>query len=590
VAATRPPTLTAALELAAARGGRGYRHQTDDKTPIIDVPHAELLGRASRFAAALQHRGLVKGDRVGLILPNSHDFIDALFGCMLAGIIPVPVYPPMNLGKLDSYLQNTTHVLTRAGCGLVVTDGRVRPILGQVMANTAAVREIVTHDKLVAEVDANGRHRDADIKPDDIAFLQFTSGSTSHPKGVTLTHANLLANIRGIGTGLTLSDESVGVSWLPLYHDMGLIGFVFTPIVVQAKLVHFMSPLMFLKRPGSWLRAISENEAHISFAPNFAYGLATKRVRDKDIEGVDLSSLRVAGCGAEPIQHDTLRGFADRFAGHGFRSTMFLPCYGMAEHSLAITFVGLEDDLEADTVRAAAVAEGRAEPAEPNGEGTVKFVNCGRPFAEHEVQIRSDQGEPLGEREIGEIMLRGPSIMVGYFEDQEATARALEPDGWLHTGDLGYLVDGSLYVCGRIKDLIIVNGRNYYPQDVEWQASQVDGVRKGNVIAFGVPDPESARERVVVAAESRSEEEGDRIRGEVAERVAEALNLKVDEILLLPPGSLPKTSSGKLQRRKARQMFLDADLGKVGGAGAWATIKALANSRWGYLKSALGGR
>ncbi len=589
---TPPRTLIEALERISDVSDRGYSHVIQEKDPAQLVSYQDLWRRAGRVAAALQARGLTKGARVGLIVPDSASFVDAIWGVMRAGLVPVPIYPPTNLGQIDSYLLNTTHILDKSGATLVVTDARVRPILGKVLEKSKTVREIETLERLLAGVPKNQAPSSVDIRPDDIAFLQFTSGSTGQPKGVMLTHANLVANAQAIGgpAGIKLGRESVGISWLPLFHDMGLIGFVFTPIVFNVQGVAFASPLAFLKRPALWLSMISRERGSITFAPNFAYGLATKRVKDSELEGIDLSSLRVAGCGAEPIQFDTLDGFSRRFAPWGFRREMFLPCYGMAEHSLAITFIGLDEDLRADHVDAAALAQGEALAASDeliaSGQGVVRVVDCGRPFPEHELRIVDPQGQPLADRRVGEIVMRGPSVTPGYFEDEEKTRAALK-DGWLHSGDLGYLDKGRLFVCGRIKELIIVNGRNFYPQDIEWLAYDVEGVRRGNAIAFGVSDDESGIERVVLAIESdRPEAERDALKDAVAARVLEGLNLRLDEILVLPPSTLPKTSSGKLQRAKARELFSGQALKGGKKAGSWTLVKHLAASRWSYLKSA----
>ncbi len=364
---------------------------------------------------------------------------------------------------------------------------------------------------------------------------------------------------------------------------------MFTPIYYNVRGVQFISPLMFLKRPAVWLRQMSEQKAMISFAPNFAYGLATSRIKEHEIQGVDLSHLRVAGCGAEPIQYETLKAFADRFAPYGFKRTAFLPCYGMAEHSLAVTFVGLDDDLKADRVDPEALAQGEAKPA-AEGTDAVQVVCCGKSFPGHALKIADADGNALPEGRVGQIELKGPSVMQGYWNDPERTAAALR-GGWLATGDLGYMKGGELYVCGRIKDVIIIHGRNYYPQDLEWQASQVEGVRRGNVIAFGLHDPTLGRERVIVAAEVRNPEASDDLREKIVARVLEALALKVDEVALLPAGSLPKTSSGKLQRSKASEMFRSGALGKGSNqASTLDLIKHLATSRWNYLKASFGGR
>ncbi|MBL8969968.1 MAG: fatty acyl-AMP ligase [Myxococcales bacterium] len=586
----RATTLAAALAAVGEREDRGYSHlRREQESPTL-VSYAEMWRRARRFAAGLQALGVRQGDRVGLILPDSAEFIDAIFGAMLAGAIAVPVYPPMNLGQFDAYLANTTHILGQAGCSVVITDAQVRPILGKLLASAPALRVIETHAGLLKGVTERAEPGGVVVRADDVAFLQFTSGSTSRPKGVTLTHANLLANIAAIGAGLQISSESSGVSWLPLYHDMGLIGFVFAPVVYAVERISFIPPLMFLKRPSIWLRELTRTRAAITFAPNFAYGLCTSRIKDSELVGVDLAQLRVAGCGAEPIQPGTLRAFAERFAAHGLRSSALLPCYGMAEHSLAVTFAGMADELRVDRVDAAALAERRA-VAPADAAPAVEVVSCGRVFAGHELRIVDELGAALGEREVGHIELRGPSVMAGYWNDPERTAEALR-DGWLRTGDLGYLADGELYVCGRSKDLIIMNGRNYHPQDLEWQASQVEGVRRGNVIAFGLHHPELGREYVVVAAElHREAEASEELGARVQAQILAALALRVDEVVLLPPGSLPKTSSGKLQRSKGAEMFARGELGKgVGPASKLGLLKHLAASRWGFIKAALAGR
>ena len=593
---TSTATLTSALAAVAHRETTGYSHLVHEKEPARFISYAQMWRRAQRCAAAMQAMGVRRGERVGLILPDSSEFIDCIFGAMLAGAIAVPIYPPMNLGQFDAYLTNTTHILRQAGCSVVITDDKVSPILGKLMASVPGLRAIESYANVLAGVPMAAEPNGVVVRPDDIAFLQFTSGSTSQPKGVTLTHANLLANIAAIGggAGIQISRESSGVSWLPLYHDMGLIGFVFTPIVYDTKGILFISPLMFLKRPSVWLRQLSEQKASTTFAPNFAYGLCTARVKDSELAGVDLSQLHVAGCGAEPIQYGTLRAFADRFAPQGFRSTAFLPCYGMAEHSLAVTFVELHVELKVDRVDAAALAGRDATPAR-DGAPAVDVVNCGRTFPEHSLRIVDDAGEPVADRVVGQIELKGPSVMQGYWNDPERTAEAFH-DGWLRTGDLGYLVEGELHVCGRSKDLIILHGRNYHPQDIEWQASQIEGVRCGNVIAFGLHHPDLGREYVVVAAEVRQvgdaeDAAGAALRRQIETCVLEALALKVDEVVLLPPGSLPKTSSGKLQRSKAAEMYARSELGKgVGPASKLGLLKHLAASRWGFIKAGLGGR
>ena len=440
---------------------------------------------------------------------------------------------------------------------------------------------------------------------EDIAFLQFTSGSTSRPKGVSITHANLAANIRCImEQGLQIrTGEDVGVSWLPLYHDMGLIGFVLAPVMHQVSSV-FLPPLLFLKRPASWLQAITRHKGTIAYAPNFAYALSVKRIREKDLEGVDLSSWRVAGCGAEPIRPESLEAFATAFEKVGFRKSAFLPSYGMAEATLAIAFTPAGQGMRTLTVDGPKLwAEGVAEATSDETDDAVRLVSCGPKFEGHDLAVfeTDDLGseKPLADNRVGEIRISGPSVMAGYWEDVERTREAFAGP-FLRTGDLGFLCDGSVYICGRLKEVVIVNGRNYYPQDLEWEASKVAGVRKGNVIAFGARDPtgiERDRERVVVAFEMQYSDEPERAQAvaqEVRKAVQEGLGLTIDDVVPVAAGALPKTSSGKLQRAKTRELYEAGELLRRTGKGEASRVeiaKSAALSQLSYLKLAvLGGR
>ncbi len=579
------PTLAMALA-QAAEGEGSFTHIVDARAPREVVSYGQLYLRARRVAAALQGMGLRKGDRAALVLPSSLDFMDVVYGCLLAGVIAVPLYPPLNLSRIGSWSKGCVATLRRSGCRLLVTDGQVRPMLGTLLSGAPELEAVTTLPGLLRGVPEGASPRPVDLRSDDVAMLKFTSGSTAQPKGVTLTHANLAANVEGIGValGITPGDESVVVSWLPLYHDMGLIGFVFAPVWLRLRGVRVMSPLLFLKRPSTWLVELSDSRARATFAPNFAYGLACKRVRDSQIEGIDLSAVEVAGCGAEPIQHRTLAAFADRFAAHGFRRRALLPCYGMAEHCLGVSFIGLEEEFRADRVDPQALAEGAAEPSAD--EQALSVVSCGRPLPGHEIRIVGEDGDPLPEGSVGRIELSGPSVMQGYWNDPERTAAVLH-DGWLVTGDVGYLRGGELHVCGRVKELILLNGRNYYPQDLEAVAWTIEGVRKGNVVAFGVVDSSRDREQVVLAAEVREGTDEERVVREITTAVLDALSLRLDEVVLLPPGSIPKTSSGKLQRTRVAALHAEGSLGRPEGS-RLQLAKHLAASRWGFLKAELG--
>jgi fatty-acyl-CoA synthase len=356
--------------------------------------------------------------------------------------------------------------------------------------------------------------------------------------------------------------------------------------------VSFMSPMTFLKRPVSWLEILSKHRGTITYGPNFSYAITAKRVRERDLEGIDLSAVRVAGCGAEPIQADTLRAFADRFSSVGFKESAFVPSYGMAEYTLAIAFsTGVPTDrVDADTLWSDGVAEPVAD--DKTGPEVVEIVHCGRAFPEHGVRIVDvETREVLGDRRVGEIEVSGPSVMQGYYEQPDATSETIGEDGWMKTGDLGYLVDGNVFICGRAKDVIIVNGKNYYPQDLEWAGSEVSGIRQGNVIAFPTFREGLGREAVVVVAETREpEEKRPALAKEVKAEIAKATGLTVDEVVVVDAGTIPKTSSGKLQRRKARSQFEEGNLEKREAEGKLKVASRIVESQLAHLKLGIFGK
>lgn len=559
--------------------------------------YAAVERMSARFGGALQALGLRKGDRVALILPNNADFVLAFFGAIRAGIIPAPIYPPMALGQLQGYLDNTRHIVAKSGARVLVTNSRIKRLLGTVQAACPDLEQVVAIEGI--------RESTEPLKPEkidlsDTAFLQFTSGSTSRPKGVALTHANLAANIQCImGDGLAIRPDDVGVSWLPLYHDMGLIGFVIAPLFHRVPIV-YLPALLFLKRPVSWFQALSKHHGSVAYAPNFAYALCIKRIRPADLEGLDLSRWRVAGCGAEPIRPETLESFVEAFARVGFRKEAFCPSYGMAESSLAVAFSELGEGMKVACVHGPTLWESGTVTFVPEtDENAVRFVSCGRAFPDHSIGVYAKDDalseSPLPERTVGEIRLAGPSVMRGYWEDAERTREAFAGP-LLRTGDLGFLHEGHLYICGRIKEIVIVNGRNYYPQDLEWEAGKVPGVRKGNVVAFGARDPSGAerdRERVVVAFEVQEPERIGQAGGlvsHVRQAIQEGIGLTLDDVIALPPGALPKTSSGKLQRAKTRELYETGELmGRVSQRDGTKldTAKHTAASQLSYLRLAV---
>jgi acyl-CoA synthetase (AMP-forming)/AMP-acid ligase II len=547
-------TLNDALRRVADRQQTGFTYATEGGDDHFES-FAELHAQASRVACALRNQGLAKGDRIAMVLGEPRQFIDTFFGALLAGVVPVPIAPPpARFGQAGNFLRQVTPVLQKARPRMLVTDGQLGPLLDNLNEAFPACAKI-TLDELVGSVDADAQCPVIDIADTDTAFLQFTSGSTSQPKGVQVSHGNLIANLSAIAEhGLCSTPDDYCVSWLPLNHDMGLIGKVLVPLFAGMRGVLFMPTALFLKRPLSWLHHISRLRATITFAPSFAYGLCIARAGAKPFDGLDLSSLRIAGCGAEPVRCEVLEAFVRRFEPHGFRPQAFMPCYGLAEHTLAAAFSPVGEGMHIDRVQADALGRGHAAPAADSHE-VVQVASCGPAFPGHEIRITDDENRTLAEREVGHVLLRGPSVAQGYFEDPAATA-ATWSDGWLRTGDMGYLAGGELHICGRVKDLIIVHGKNYHPQDIEWEAAQTEGSRGGNVVAFALEDAALGRERVVVAAEARAlPGQQEDLKRAIRARLLETLSLSVDEVLLLPPHTLPKTSSGKLQRSLTKELF-----------------------------------
>ncbi|MDP3274535.1 MAG: fatty acyl-AMP ligase [Deltaproteobacteria bacterium] len=578
------PTIPSALEAAAREyPNKGHRYLLDDGTEAL-WPYPRLYQRACEIGHALQERGMKKGDHVALILPTAEEFIPAFLGVSQAGGVPVPLYPPMGLGQLTGYLDHCKHIVRDSRAKFLITTGQIKAVIGTVRENAPDLRTLLTFADLNGDAKL---FRQPDVTLDDIGFIQFTSGSTSKPKGVVLTQGNLSHNAHAIMIdGLRKTDDDVGVSWLPLFHDMGLIGFVIAPIMHVVP-VTFMSPMQFLRRPSSWLNALSKYKGTITYAPNFAYALAVKRVKEDEIPGLDLSSVRVAGCGAEPIQADNLKRFAAHYAKHGFREGAFVPSYGMAESSLAIAF---SNGVPTDRVQSETLwNEGRAVPAEASDETALEIVGCGKKFDRHDLRVcNPETREVLGDRQVGEFEIRGPSVTSGYFENPEKTAEVIDADGWLRTGDLGYLVDEMVFICGRQKDIIIINGRNYYPSDIEWAASKVEGVRAGNVVVFATSSAAN-REGIVVVAETKSLEGSEKLAQLVRQEIQRATSLVVDDVVIAEAGTIPKTSSGKVQRSKARALYEAGELKKKAPDGKLDTAKRVLESQFAHLKLSIFG-
>jgi fatty-acyl-CoA synthase len=559
------PTIVDAVRDLAGDRERGFVFVAGDGSERLHT-FRDMALEAERRAGALAACGLKKGDRLALVIPSGEEFVLSFLAALFAGVVPVPVYPQLSFKNIESYNDSLSHIVRASGAAMMLTTQDAKPYVDPVSARVESLRKILTIDDLAG---ASGQ-ANATVLPDDLAFLQFTSGSTSRPKGVMVTHGNLAANAEAFMIHGLERDPSIdkGVSWLPLFHDMGLIGFVVGPLFTNIPCV-FLPTASFVRAPRLWLDKIHQHRGTITYAPNFAYALVAKRLKDKDVEGLDLSCLRVAGCGAEPIQPKALRDFAERLAPTGFDARAFLPSYGMAESTLAVTFVPSGDGLRTDEVDAAALAQGQA-LSSAHGRS---IVDCGRAFPDHAVAIVNDTGRRLGERQVGQIVVRGPSVAKGYFEEPELTRETFRPladgDGecWLHTGDLGYLVGGRLFVCGRAKDVIIIRGRNYYPSDIEWAVAELSNVRRGNVVAFGVDvDAQggisaegTGEEQLVVCCEGAAAD-AKTICNAASAKIGAQFGLSTREVVVVSLASLPRTSSGKPQRRATRRMYLEGTL------------------------------
>ena len=539
------------------------------------ITFGELFESASRVAAQLIRHGLEPGHTVSIMLPTCAEFFWSFAGIQLAGGIPVPIHPPFRADRIAEYATRQSAILRNAGAQFLITWRQAEGLARLLKPGVPTLREVLDAGELAKPAtkaaakpnSSPGHWRPVEnlshhARADEIAFLQYTSGSTGDPKGVILTHANLLANIKSIISGIDIKPDDVAVSWLPLYHDMGLIGAWFVPLFTGIPLV-VMSPLAFLSRPERWLRAIHKHRGTISPAPNFAYELCVRKIPDKDLQGLDLSCWRAATNGAEPVRAETLERFATRFAPYGFRRDALLPVYGLAEATLAVSVPKLGTGYKVDRIgRAAFETGGQAQPATTDDTAALEFVNAGKPVPGVQVRIVDADGQNLSERKEGRLWFRGESATSGYFHNPTATKELMRDGDWLDSGDLAYWADGEIYVTGRAKDIIIKAGRNLYPHEVEEIAGRVQGVRTGCVVAFGANDARTGSERLVVTAEVRDMAGAKRIEEEISHGIADALGMPPDLVVLLPPQSIPKTSSGKLRRRETQRLFTEGELGR----------------------------
>ena len=550
-------TLAEALDYAA-RGNTGYNFYGGSAKLYAKLPYAELKRDAESLARRLIDLGAVRGSRVALVADTHPDFMRFFYACQYAGLIPVPLPASVHLGGRKAYVAQLERLLSICQAEIAMAPDGFLSYLKEA-ARDLNLRFLGSPQDFYDLPEPSIRLRPSE--PNEVAYLQYTSGSTRFPRGVMITQKAVLSNLFAIlKYGIQVRPEERAVSWLPYFHDMGLVGLVLAPMAAQLT-VDYLSTRDFAMRPRVWLTLMSQNKGTLSFSPPFGYELAARRIREEEVENFDLRSWRVAGVGAEPIRTEPLEQFATLLAPSGFDRRSFVPCYGMAECSLAVTFAPLGQGADVDHVDIDALAdEHQARPLHPKQDNktarSTNFTNCGAPLPGYEVEIRDTQGHVLPERHCGTLYVRGPSIMSGYFGDLKTTREVLSPDGWLNTGDLAYRVGNGIVITGREKDLIIINGRNIWPQDLEFLAEQQPEVRTGDASSFSVPD-KNGEERAVMMVQCRESEETKR--ADLRERLYGLIREEfgIDCLIeLVPRNTLPRTTSGKLSRSGARKEYL----------------------------------
>ena len=548
-------SLVDVLQFHADRHAQRVHLLFDEGGEPTALTYAALLEHARVIASALRQRGLQPGDRVAIMLPTCLEYFYCFFGALVAGMTPVPLYPPARIARVEEHLRRQAGILRNARARLLITTPAVER-LGQLLSALVGDLAVSTPESLssLAAVPFGSA-------ANEVALLQYTSGSTGDPKGVVLTHANLLANIRAMGEAARVSGADVMVSWLPLYHDMGLIGAWLGSLYHGCRFV-VMSPLRFLTLPARWLWAIHEHGGTLSAAPNFAYELCATKIADAEIEGLELSTWRMALNGAEPVSPGTLRRFTARFAPHGFRAEALAPVYGLAECSVGLAFPPPDRGPRIDRIdRAVLTRSGRAQPAAADDPGAIEFVGCGQALPGHEIRIVDPTARELPDRQQGELEFRGPSTTRGYADNPEPTRRLWDGD-WCRSGDLAYVAAGEVYVTGRSKDLIVRAGQHIHPHEIEEAIGQLPGVRRGCVAVIGTADARAGTEGVAIIVETRETDETRRsqLRARVREVATRMLDADPDDVVLVHPHSIPKTTSGKLRRAACRAAFESGEL------------------------------
>jgi fatty-acyl-CoA synthase len=550
-------TLAEGLDYAA-QGVTGFNFYSARGALQDVLPYALLRRRALSTARKLLSLGFERGDRVAVVAETGPDFIVVFFACQYAGLVPCPMPYSMYIGGKDAYVERVAGMLRAARAGTVITPEDLLGHISEGAARAGATR-VLTFSDLQSLPEAATKLEP--FRAGEQSYIQYSSGSTSSPKGVLISQAAIAANTRGIlRHGMRITQDDRAFSWLPLYHDMGLVGFCLAPMMGQCT-VDFLATTSFARRPALWLKLMSDNQSTITYSPSFGYDLAARRING-DAPSLDLSRLRVAGIGGDMVRADVLQLFADTLGVAGFRSAAFLPSYGMAETTLAISFVDADAPFRVDSIdRHALKTEARAVPAK--GEAARSFVVCGKPMPDSIVEIRNDSGQPLGERRVGRIFVKSPSLMAGYYHNEDATSAAVGDDGFLDTGDMGYWLDGEIVITGRAKDLILHNGRNIWPQDIEWAAEHIEQLRSGDVAAFAV-EGQDGDDDVVVLVQCRLQDEAsiESLRHAVSAAIHRSAGVEC-KIVMVPPKSLPFTSSGKLSRSAAKQKYLSGEIAEI---------------------------
>ncbi len=546
-------TLTQGLDYAAG-GETGLNYYSVRGELGFSLPYSELQVQAKSLGLKLSGMGFERHARIAIAAETIPEFIIFFFACQYAGLLPVPLPLPHSLGGKETFVGRLRGLMKAADISAAVSSSDFIDLLREA-SHGLPIHFIGTHQDF-SNLSSHGQLKP--LEENEPAYIQYSSGSTSRPKGVLISQRAITHNSRATLTyGLQIREGDRAVSWLPLYHDMGLVGFCLTPLMGQIS-IDYLATVDFAKRPLNWLRIISENRGTISFSPPFGYELCHLRAANGRASGLDLSSWRIAGVGGDMVRADILERFAETFQSLGYDSNSFLPSYGLAESTLAVTFPTLGEGLITDDIDLAHLsASGKAQPIEMNGhpQNVRRFVQCGRPMPGHEIDVRNQHDESLGDREVGRIIIRGPSIMDGFFNETEATRTVLAADGWLDTGDLGYTVDGALVITGRSKDLIIINGRNIWPQDIEWTVQKLPDIRSGGVAVFSVDSSDSEKIVVIIQCRLRDPDSREELKRKAHATVRTVAGVDCD-VLLVPSGSIPITSSGKISRSATRDRYL----------------------------------